>query len=100
MRGELGARVLTLAPAEPPAATARTQGSHTTVYASWNGATRLAAWRVQGGTSSADLHTVASAGKRGFETAVPVTGTFRVFKVQALDSHARVIGTSATFTAR
>jgi EmrB/QacA subfamily drug resistance transporter len=87
-------------PADPPDAAARARGSKTTVYASWNGATRLASWRVQGGLGTGQLHTIASAAKRGFETAVPVRGNYRVFRVQALDAKARVIGTSRTFTAR
>jgi hypothetical protein len=87
-------------PDDAPTGAARGQGSHTTVYASWNGATRLASWRVQGGASTGQLHTVASAAKRGFETTVPVSGNYRVLRLQALDSRARVIGTSTTFSAR
>jgi hypothetical protein len=86
-------------PDTSPTGAAKTQGAHTTVYASWNGATRLARWRVLGGTSSSQLRTVASSAKSGFETAVAVSGAYKVFKLQALDAHAQVIGTSATFTA-
>jgi hypothetical protein len=86
-------------PADPPAGAARTQGSHTTVYASWNGATRLAAWRVQGGDSASQLRTVASSSKRGFETALALSGSYKVLRLQALDSHSRVIGQSTTFSA-
>jgi hypothetical protein len=86
-------------PLYPPAGAARRQGGKTTVYASWNGATELASWRVieirppgSAGTTS----TVASAPKSGFETAIPVTQGSR-FEVQALDAHGHVIGTSAQF---
>jgi hypothetical protein len=40
---------------------------------------------------------VAHAPKSGFETAIPVRGSAGSFKVQALDSRGRVIGTSAKF---
>ena len=36
-------------PLTPPVGAARQAGGKTTVYASWNGATRVASWRVLGG---------------------------------------------------
>ena len=40
-------------PLTDPAGAAREAGGCTTVYASWNGATELASWRVLAGSSSA-----------------------------------------------
>jgi hypothetical protein len=64
------------------------------VYASWNGATQVAAWRVLAGASSASLRTVATAARTGFETAIAVAARAPVIVVQALDAGGRVLGTS------
>jgi hypothetical protein len=80
-------------PSYPPSGAARRSGGKTTVYASWNGATQVASWRVLGGRTP-----VASATKSGFETAIQVPGGSRTFRVQALDAHGKVLGTSRSFT--
>jgi len=85
-------------PLDPPAGAARNPGGHTTVYASWNGATRVVSWRVLGGPSAGSLARVTTKPKSGFETAIPVPGSFAAFRVQALDANGRVIGTSQPFT--
>jgi EmrB/QacA subfamily drug resistance transporter len=86
-------------PLYPPAGAARTSHGRTTVYASWNGATQLASWRVLAGPSGS--HTaVATGAKTGFETAIPVSGSYTTFKVQALDARGRTIGTSSEFGVR
>jgi len=79
-------------PLYPPAAAARVKAGRTFVYASWNGATQVASWRVIAGSS-----VVATAAKSGFETAIPVAGAHGTFTVEALDLSGRVIGTSAPF---
>jgi EmrB/QacA subfamily drug resistance transporter len=85
-------------PAYPPAGAARRTGGKTVVYASWNGATQVRSWRVLGGSNSGAQAQVASAGKSGFETAIPVAQGYKTFRVQALDGHGRVLGTSRAFT--
>jgi EmrB/QacA subfamily drug resistance transporter len=82
-------------PLTPPAASARTQDGKTTVYASWNGATEVASWKVLAGAGG---QTIATATKSGFETAIPVGQGYNTFKVQALDAHGTVIGTSRQFS--
>jgi hypothetical protein len=66
------------------------------VYASWNGATRLASWRVLAGRSPSSLAPVASAARAGFETEIGVArlapGAY--VAVQALDASGAVIGAS------
>ncbi len=83
----------------PAGAAVRGDDGKTTVYASWNGATALASWRVlaasSGGTRPGVL---ASATKSGFETAIPISQTASSYKLQALDASGRVIGTSRAFS--
>jgi EmrB/QacA subfamily drug resistance transporter len=85
-------------PPTPPAGAARRQGAGTTVYASWNGATRLASWRVlAAGSSTGAFAPVAHAPRSGFETAIPVAGEHARYELQALDAGGRVLGTSRPF---
>jgi hypothetical protein len=65
------------------------------VYASWNGATEVARWQVLAAGS-----VVASAGKSGFETRIPVTAAGSSFTVRALDARGRVLGTSGPVVSR
>ncbi len=81
----------------PPSGAVRNNGGKATVYASWDGATQVASWRVLAGSSAGSLKAVASKAKNGFETTIPLTGTFKVYKVQALDSTHHVLGTSNAF---
>jgi EmrB/QacA subfamily drug resistance transporter len=80
-------------PLYPPAGAARRSGGKTIVYASWNGATQVASWRVLVGSKS-----LASATKSGFETAIQVPAGSRTFRVQALDATGKVLGTSRSFS--
>jgi EmrB/QacA subfamily drug resistance transporter len=82
-------------PLTTPAAAARETGGRTTVYASWNGATELASWRVLAGAATGRLSAVASAPKSGFETVIPIAQRYARLQVQALDAHGKVIGTSS-----
>ncbi|HEX5309621.1 MAG TPA: MFS transporter [Solirubrobacteraceae bacterium] len=85
-----------------PAGAARRTSGATTVYASWNGATKLASWRVLAAASAgAKLAPVKSVAKSGFETAVPVPSgqRYATFQLQALDAHGHVLGSSAPFSA-
>ena len=71
-----------------------------TVYASWNGATLVASWRVSAGPAPSALEPVAEAPRSGFETAIPLpAGTAGPYvTVQALDAAGAVIGTAQTST--
>ena len=84
-------------PLYPPSGAARQQRGRTIVYASWNGATEVASWRVLAGSSSGALAPATTAPKSGFETAISVSRSSRVFRVQALNARWQVIGTSAPF---
>jgi hypothetical protein len=82
-------------PATPPSIALKVAGANaTTVYASWNGATNVAAWRVIGGATPASLVTLGTAASSGFETAVTVQSAAPVFAVQALGAEGEVLATS------
>jgi hypothetical protein len=67
-----------------------------TVFASWNGATRVASWRLLAGETAGSLQPVAQAPRSGFETAIALPpGTSGPFvTVQALDAFGAVLGTA------
>ena len=72
-------------PTTPPAVAASSHGRKMTVYASWNGATNVAEWRVFAGNSPSEHAAVATSAKRGFETAIKAPARQYV-AVQALDA--------------
>jgi hypothetical protein len=86
-------------PAQPPvfAFQLGAAGAPSTVYASWNGATLVTAWRLLAGANAASLATVAQVPRGGFETAIPVPAAAGgpVVEVQALGAEGQVLGTSA-----
>ena len=89
-------------PTDPPAVAAVPSPSahgEPVVYASWNGATEVASWRVLAGSSPTALTpVVSSAAETGFETAIalPAGAAGPYVAVQALNSAGTVIGTSPT----
>jgi EmrB/QacA subfamily drug resistance transporter len=87
-------------PLSPPAGAARTARGKTTVYASWNGATQVVAWRVLAGPSTSRLTPVASQAKAGFETAIALPHDYADLEVVALGAGSQALGRSTPFTAR
>jgi hypothetical protein len=82
-------------PRTPPAVAMSVMGRTSTVYASWNGATTVSAWRVLTGPRAKALRNAGTFPRTGFETAMHVVR--RSFAaVQALDARGRVLGTSRT----
>lgn len=81
----------------PPSGAVRDNQGKGTVYASWDGDTQVVSWRVLAGTSAKSLKAVASKTKTGFETTIPLTSSFKVYEVQALDARHHVLGTSKPF---
>jgi hypothetical protein len=84
-------------PLYPPSGAARQRSGRTIVYASWNGATEVTSWRVLAGSNGGTLAVAVTAPKIGFETSISVPGGYRAFRVQAIDAHGRVLGTSTQF---
>jgi hypothetical protein len=87
-------------PLSQPAGAALKEHGKTTVYASWNGATRVASWRVLAAAGSGPASAVASAARSGFETAIVVPQGYSSYRLQALTAAGRVLGASPSFTAR
>ena len=65
-----------------------------TIYASWNGATEVAAWQVLAGPGPDRLKPAGSASRGGFETAITVRAAGPYVAVQAKDSSGRLLGAS------
>jgi hypothetical protein len=84
-------------PASQPAAAAlRRPGGGSRVYASWNGATEVAAWTVLAGGSASSLRRVGTFRRTGFETAMTVHDRASHFAVEPRNSSGHVLGRSAT----
>ncbi len=86
-------------PLYAPNAAAQKKGSKTTVYASWNGATNVARWRVLGGRNPRHMAIVATKARNGFETTIPLKSSYGAYKVVALDSKGHVLKRSGVFHA-
>jgi hypothetical protein len=84
-------------PTQPPqlAVRARSHGG-VVAYASWNGATAVAQWRLLGGASSHSLTPLAAVPRSGFETSITVSRAPRYLAVQALGPEGQVLSTSST----
>ena len=87
-------------PKTPPAVAARRTGpASVSVFASWNGDTEVAKWRILAEGADGSLRPVATARRSGFETRVDLNTTARAFAVRALDSSGRTIGHSGVIPA-
>jgi hypothetical protein len=80
-------------PFYPPSGVVRKHHGHSTVFASWNGATQVAFWQVLAGRPG-HLKLVATVRKSGFETVIHLRRTYRHYKVRAVSATGRVLGTS------
>ena len=83
-------------PSTPPSIAVTPTSGGATVYASWNGATNVAAWQVLAGPSPAALAPVARGQSTSFETALSTTNPGPYYAVQPLSSGGQVLGSSAT----
>ncbi len=81
-----------------PKGAAKKASGKTTVYASWNGATQVAKWKVLAGSSARHLKKVASHSSNGFETAIVLRKSHAEYQVEALDAKGHVLSTSKTFS--
>lgn len=82
-------------PNDTPSAAGRlTDEEVTSVFASWNGATRVASWRVLAGPNEDALAPVQEAPRDGFETRVDIQGMQPFVAVEALDADGVVLGLS------
>ena len=79
---------------KPSVAVARL-GSAVSVFASWNGATKVVKWRVLAGPRPTSLSPLTVAPRTGFESAIPVSTVQPWVAVQALDRFGRALATSS-----
>lgn len=86
-------------PADPPALVVRsTSINRYTLYASWNGSTRVRRWRALAGKSAHDLTTVAHYDHDAFETRITVNNAGPCYAVEALDEHGKKLARSDVVT--
>jgi hypothetical protein len=78
----------------PAMAVAAPSGARVRLWASWNGATDVAWWRVLGGSARRRLRPLEVVRLTGFETSVTVPAHPRYLAVQALDAGHHVLRTS------
>jgi Arylsulfotransferase (ASST) len=83
-------------PTAPDLAGSRGRHNALTLYASWNGATNVAAWQVLAGSRPGSLRTVSTFPRAGFETAMALSSSARYMAVRALSTFGKVLGTSRT----
>ncbi len=79
-------------PTTSPDVVIRRDNSLTTAFASWNGATDVAAWEMRTGPDTSHLATVAVVPRTDFETTLQAVSLQPVAVVQALDAHGAVLG--------
>jgi hypothetical protein len=86
-------------PLTPPALAVGTgPGGALTVYASWNGATDVTAWRVLTGNSPGALRPGPRQARQRFQTVIKLHTQATCVAVQALGASGQVLGTSAVKT--
>ena len=84
-------------PIAPPNVSARLLAAHdsTAVFASWNGATEVASWRVLAGASVNALAPRATMPVGGFESSLTLPDPYPYVAVQALGAAGQLLATSA-----
>jgi Arylsulfotransferase (ASST) len=84
-------------PPQPPRLEVRA-GAHggLVAYASWNGATAVAQWRLLSGSNSHALTPLVTVARRGFETEITTSAAPDYLAVQALGAQGEVLGTSVS----
>jgi hypothetical protein len=80
----------------PPSAAYRYAKGTGTVYVSWNGATEVAAWRLESGVRPGALRAGTALARHGFETALRTTPGHKHARAVALDAGGHVLGRSET----
>jgi hypothetical protein len=85
-------------PADAPALAIRRSRGVATAYLSFNGATALHRWRLEGGVRRSDLRVLGEVPRRGFETAVNLGTETGYARAVALDVAGRELGASAVVT--
>jgi Arylsulfotransferase (ASST) len=83
-------------PAEPP--TLVRSSADGRLYASWNGATEVAAWQLRAGRTAASLQLAQTVPRQGFETQITAPAGNPYAEVTAVDANGAPLATSATLS--
>jgi hypothetical protein len=86
------------APDTAPAVAVDSDAGKIDVYASWNGATEVASWRILAGKSASALEPLSTSPRTGFETTMSAVTTDRYIAVAALDGRGRELARSTVQT--
>jgi len=86
-------------PTTPALAIASSPSGGSVLYASWNGATDVAAWRVLAGSATGALTPIGRTAASGFETAIAAGSEAPYLAVQPLGSSGNALATSSTVAA-
>lgn len=78
-------------PTDRPAVSSRRDAEGTTVWASWNGATRVRGWKVLTGSSRNNLVEAGSSAWDGLETEISIPEADALIQVAAIDSAGKEI---------
>jgi len=81
-----------------PAVATRRSGSHTDVFVSWNGDTRVTRWTALAGTSATNLAPIGSVPRTGFETTLRIPRSHTHLRVRATDAGGRALATTKLIT--
>jgi hypothetical protein len=81
-------------PTEKPALAARRTAGRRLLYASWNGATEVASWRIDSGSSRAALAHAGTYPRTAFETRIVAEGDVRYARATAVDAKGKPLGVS------
>jgi hypothetical protein len=81
-------------PHRPPRIALQRVAGERQLFVSWNGATEVAAWRLDAGATRGALQPVATKQKKGFETAFAAPGSTGVAVAVALSRDGRELGRS------
>jgi hypothetical protein len=87
-------------PTTRPAFKAYRNGGSARLYASWNGATALAAWQLETGRTPGTLNPAGRYPNRGFETSFAIPPGTRFAAVVALDAGGKPLARSKTASVR
>jgi hypothetical protein len=83
-------------PHKPPRLVAHTVSGRRRLYVSWNGATEVAAWRLEAGPRRGELEETLTRPRESFETSLPVPRRRGFAAAVALDARGRALGRSNT----
>jgi hypothetical protein len=83
-------------PHRPPRLVAHTAAGRRRLFVSWNGATEVAAWRLEAGPARNDLRAVLTRPKQSFETSLPSPRRDGFATAVALGSGGQILGRSNT----